>query len=61
MQGQLLGHSAEHGAKFHFQIGPLKLQFVSFRESVLHDRQLVGTYAVSNKAARYCFIFSLNE
>lgn len=49
------------GAKFHFQIGPLKLQFVSFKKSALYDRQLVGTYAASYKAACYCIIFSLNE
>lgn len=49
------------GAKFHFQIGPLKLQFVSFKKSPLYDRQLVGAYVASFKAARYCIIFSLNE
>ena len=61
MQTAVEALCSTNGSKFNFQIGPLKLQFVSFNKSVLDDRQLVGTYATSYKAACYCFIFSLNE
>lgn len=51
------------GAKFHFQIGPLKLQFASFKKSPLYDRQLVGAYVASSKAARatVSFFHEINE
>lgn len=48
-------------AKMHLQIGPLKLQFVSFKKLPLYDRQLVGAYVALCKAACYCNIFLLTE
>lgn len=46
--------------QLHFQIGVLKLQFVSFKKPMLYERQLVGAYAASNGDACYCNISSLN-
>lgn len=43
------------GAKLHFQIGPLKLQFEGFRKCLLHHTQLVEHMPpLSKQLTMYC-------